>query len=236
MNPVEEAKKIILQALNEGRNVLLEPEAKSICKLFGLDVPEFGVAKSEDEAVALAEKLGYPVTMKIVSPDVIHKSDVGGVVVGVKTPEGVREAFRRIMSNVKSRAPHARIYGVFIQKYVPEPIVEVIIGGIRDRQFGPVIMFGLGGIFVEVFKDVTFRIAPIDVEDAYEMIDEVKGSVLLKGYRGMARADVETLAKFIVKVGELMLNLPEISQLDLNPVFVFEKGATVVDARMVVEK
>ena len=222
---------IIERAKAEGRKYLLEYEAKTICMEYGIPVNSFDVAKSKDEAVEMAERLGYPVVMKIVSPQVIHKSDVGGVILNLKTPDEVRQAYDKIIENVKSHVPDAEIVGILVQNMAPHGL-EVIVGGIRDLQFGPTLMFGLGGVLVELLKDVSFRIAPIDEEEAEEMIKEIKAYPLIKGYRGMKGVDQEVLKDIIVKTSRLMMENPEVAQLDLNPVFAYEKGATVVDARI----
>ena len=153
-----------MDARRQGRKFLLEPEAKTVCMKYGIPVTKFGVAKTVEEAVKLAEEIGYPVVLKVVSPDVIHKFDVGGVVLNLKSPEEVRKAFNQILENVRRHVPNARVLGVTVQEMAP-PSTEVIVGAIRDPQFGPALMFGMGGIFVEVLKDVTFRIAPITGEE-----------------------------------------------------------------------
>ncbi|RLE81875.1 MAG: acetyl-CoA synthetase [Thermoprotei archaeon] len=231
----QRAIEIIERARREGRKVLLEPEAKTICSFYNVPVTVFDVAKSSEEAVEKAKRIGFPVVMKIISPDIIHKSDVGGVFVNVKNEEEVITTYNKIVENVKQAVPKARIYGILIQEMAPQG-VETIVGGIRDPQFGPTIMFGLGGIFVEILKDVSFRIAPVDKDEALEMIQEIKGYPILQGYRGYYKADIGSLVDIIMKVSNMLMDLP-ISQLDLNPVFVYEegKGAKVIDARVVLE-
>ena len=220
-----------MDARRQGRKFLLEPEAKTVCMKYGIPVTKFGVAKTVEEAVKLAEEIGYPVVLKVVSPDVIHKFDVGGVVLNLKSPEEVRKAFNQILENVRRHMPNAKVLGVTVQEMAP-PSTEVIVGAIRDPQFGPVLMFGMGGIFVEVLKDVTFRIAPITEEEAKEMIAEIRAYPLLKGYRGMPPADKEAIAQILVNTSHLMMENPEISELDLNPIIVYENGAKTVDARI----
>ena len=231
-----EAKRIIEQALAEGRSKLLEHEALRLAELYGVPVPGYGLAKSEDEAVSLAEKIGYPVVLKVVSPDIVHKSDVGGVIVGVEGAENVRRAFRDIMENIKKHAPNARVVGVLVQKMAPKGAVEVIVGALRDPVFGPAVMFGLGGIFVEVFRDVSFRIAPFTERDAREMIDEIKASKILKGYRNTPPRDLDALVRIIMSVQRMMVENPEIREMDLNPVLSYTDGALAVDARVIVGK
>ena len=222
---------VFVEARRQGRKFLLEPEAKAVCMKYGIPVTKFGVAKTVEEAVKLAEEIGYPVVLKVVSPDVIHKFDVGGVVLNLKGPEEVRKAFNQILENVRRNMPNARVLGVTVQEMAP-PSTEVIVGAIRDPQFGPALMFGMGGIFVEVLKDVTFRIAPITIEEAKEMIAEIRAYPLLKGYRGMPPADIEAIAQILVNTSHLMMENPEISELDLNPIIVYENGAKTVDARI----
>ncbi|RLE83144.1 MAG: acetyl-CoA synthetase [Thermoprotei archaeon] len=228
-------RELIEHALKEGRTWLYEHEAKMLCSLYGIPVAKSRVAKSKEEALKIASEIGYPVVLKIVSPDVLHKSDVGGVIVNIKSEEELVKAYDRMMSSVKEKKPDAKIKGVLVQEMVPQA-TEVIIGGIRDPQFGPAVMFGLGGIFVEIFRDVSFRIAPIDEEDAWEMIHEIKGFQILKGYRGTTPADIEALVDAIVKTSNMLTENSEIDQLDLNPVFVFEKGVKVIDARVILRK
>ena len=231
---MEQVKAIIEKALMENRKYLLESEAKKICEAYGIPVTRFKVATNEEEAVKFANEIGYPVVFKIVSPDVIHKSDVGGVILNIKNDEEAKKAYKQILENVKKHVPDAKIVGVFVQEMAPQG-TEVIVGALKDSQFGPTVMFGLGGIFVEILKDVTFRIAPVTKEEAEEMIKEIKGYPILRGYRGKPPSDVEAIVDIIVKVSKLVTDFPQISQLDLNPIFVYEKGAKVIDARIILE-
>lgn len=226
--------KIINQALKEGRKILLEPEAKDICTEYGINVTKFKVAKTAEEAAALAEKISFPVVLKIISQDIIHKSDASGVIVNLKTKEEVKAAYNKILDNARKYKSDARIVGVLVQEMAAQS-TEVIIGSIKDPQFGQTLMFGLGGIFVELLKDVTFRIAPITEQEAAEMIVGVKAYPLLKGYRNTPAADVKTLVTLLMCVSKLVMNHPEIKELDLNPVMTYEKGATTVDARIILE-
>jgi len=229
-----EAERIISKAREEGRSFLLEPEAKRLCALYGLPVTRFEVAKSEEEAVEAAVRIGFPVVLKVVSPQVLHKSDVGGVLLNLKDEEGVREAYRRIHGNVKAKVPEAVIEGILIQEMAPSS-TEVIVGATRDPTFGPTIMFGLGGIFVEILKDVSFRLLPIEQADAEEMIGEIKAYKILEGARGMPKADREALIEILLKTSDMLMDYPEIKELDLNPILVYEKGAKIVDARVILE-
>jgi len=225
---------IFNKARKEGRKFLLEPEAKTICRKYEIPVTNFEIAENETEAVKFAEEIGYPVVLKIVSPDVIHKSDVGGVVINLKDAKAVQNAYKRIMDNVKEHKPNAKIIGILVQEMAP-PSTEVIVGATKDPQFGPAIMFGLGGIFVEVLKDVTFRIAPITEDEAREMITEVRAYPLLKGYRNMPPADIDAIVKILLNTSRLVAEHEEIKELDLNPIMVYEKGAKTVDARIILE-
>ena len=218
----------------ENRKFLLEPEAKTVCTKYGIPVTKFKVAKNEAEAVKFAEEIGYPTVLKIVSPDIIHKSDVGGVIVDLKTAKEVRNAYKQILRNVKRHEADAKIVGVLVQEMAPSS-TEVIIGAVKDPQFGPAVMFGLGGIFVEVLKDVTFRVAPITVDEAREMITEVKAYPLLKGYRNLPPADIEAIVQILLNTSRLVMEHQEIKELDLNPIMVYEKGAKTVDARIIIE-
>ena len=182
------SKEIVQQGM--GRGWLLEPEAKSLCRGFGLAVGEWKIVKTADEAELAGAELGYPLVMKIVSPDVIHKSDVGGVILNIKDGQEVKDAFRRIY-DIKVMTG-CRFEGALLEKMAPQGI-ETIIGAKLDQQFGPVIMFGLGGIFVEVFKDISFRIAPITRDDAMDMVSELKAYVILKGIRGRKPSDVDAI-------------------------------------------
>jgi acetyl-CoA synthetase (ADP-forming) len=225
---------ILSQAYREGRKALLETEAKKICMEYNIPVTKFELAKTEAEAVKDADEIGYPVVLKIVSPDIIHKSDVGGVAVNLKDAKDVQNAYNQILKNVKKHSAKARIIGMLVQEMAP-PSTEVIVGAIKDPQFGPAVMFGLGGIFVEVLKDVTFRVAPITKDEAHEMIGEVKAYPLLKGYRNTPPADIGAIAEILLNTSKLIMDHQEIKELDLNPIIVYEKGAKTVDARIILE-
>ncbi|NIR86169.1 acetyl-CoA synthetase [Candidatus Bathyarchaeota archaeon] len=225
---------ILEEARKKGRTYLLEPEAKTVCMEYGIPVTEFRVAEKTEEGVRFAEEIGYPVVLKIVSPDVIHKFDVGGVVLNLKSSEEVKGAYKRMLVNVKKHKPDAKIVGVLVQEMIP-PSTEIIVGATKDPQFGPALMFGLGGIFVEVLKDVSFRIAPITRSDAQEMITEVKGYPILRGYRGQPPADINAIVEILVSTSRLVMEHSEIRELDLNPIMVYKKGAKTVDARIILE-
>jgi len=226
--------KIIAQAKIEGRVVLLEPEAKTICVEYGIPVTKFKVACNEGEATAFAVEIGFPVVLKIVSPDIIHKSDAGGVLINLKNATEVTSGYRKIMENAKSYKPDAKIVGVLVQEMAPQS-TEIIVGAIKDSQFGQTIMFGLGGIFVEVLKDVNFRIAPLTADDAKEMITQLKAYPLLKGFRNTPPADINALISILCSTSRLVMEHPEIKELDLNPVMAYPNGAKTVDARIILE-
>ena len=219
----------------EGRCFLLEHEAKTVCKEYGIPITELKIAKNAEEAAKFSEEIGYPTVLKIVSPDVLHKFDVGGVILNLNSRENARNAYNKIVENVKKHKPDAKIDGILVQEMAPCS-TEVIVGAIKDQQFGPTLMFGFGGTFVEVMKDVAFRIAPITEEDAQEMITEIKAYPILRGYRGQPPADTDTIAKILVSTSRMVMDHPEIKELDLNPVMVYEKGAKTVDARIILEQ
>ena len=225
---------IISQVRGEGRKALLETEAKTICMEYGIPVTTFRLAKNEQEAIKFARQIGFPVVLKIVSPDIIHKSDAGGVKVNLKSDAEVRSAYGKILENAKKYDAAARIKGVLVQEMAPQS-TEVIVGAVKDAQFGQTLMFGLGGIFVELLKDVTFRIAPITQSDAVEMITGVKAYPLLKGYRNTPPADIDAITTVLLNTSRLVMDYPEIKELDLNPVMAYEKGAKTVDARIILE-
>jgi acetyl-CoA synthetase (ADP-forming) len=227
--------KIINGALSSGRNFLLEPESKEVVGSYGMPVTKFKVAKAVEEAVKFSGEIGYPVVIKIVSPDVLHKSDVGAVKINLKNADEVRAAFSDIIKNVKKFKSDARIIGVIVEQLAPQGN-EVIVGMAKDPQFGPALMFGLGGIFVEVLKDVAFRIAPLTEYDAREMIQEIKGYPVLTGIRGQKPADINSIVDIILKVSKLVTEHTNIDQLDLNPILVYEKGARIVDARIILSE
>jgi acetyl-CoA synthetase (ADP-forming) len=211
---------------------LLEHEAFQLLEQYNIPYPPYGVARTPEEAGKISSKIGFPVVLKIISPDISHKTDVGGVILGVNSPENAVKAFEEIIGNIRRRVPSARVEGVLVQKMVPKGL-EVIIGGLRDQTFGVVVMFGLGGVFTEVLRDVTFRVWPFTKQEALEMLSEVKGAPLLKGFRGMPPVSVESIVDIIFKFGKLMEDHPEIESADLNPVVAYPDGSLVVDARFI---
>jgi acyl-CoA synthetase (NDP forming) len=227
------ATEIIEQARKQGRAVLTEIESKQILDEAGIRVAKTQLARNANEAVSIADDVGYPVVLKIVSADVTHKSDVGGVKVGIESAEEVPAAFDDIIAAVKKTQPDAAIDGIAVQKMAPAG-TEVIIGVSKDPQFGPVVMFGLGGILVEVLKDVAFRIVPLEARDARQMIREIKGFPVLEGVRGQDPADLAALEGLILQISQFIEATPEIEELDLNPVFAYKDGCIAVDARIVI--
>lgn len=226
--------KVLELARMEGRAVLTEVESKELLEQADIPVVETRLAKSKKEAIRISKELGFPVVLKIASPDIVHKSDSGGVKLGVGNATQVGKAYSEIMSSIKEKYPNAAIQGLAIQRMAP-PGLEVIVGMSKDVQFGPVLMFGLGGILVEVLKDVSFRIVPLTRRDAAEMIREIKGYPLLEGYRGQEPSDISALEELIVKVSQFVDQNPEMKELDLNPIFAYRDRAIAVDARIILE-
>jgi acetyltransferase len=221
---------------SEGRTALTESEGKEILMAYGLPVPPEGEARSADEAVRLAHVIGYPVVMKIASPDIAHKTDVGGVAVGLKGDEEVRRAYDLMMAQVRSRMPAARVTGVTVERMFSGR--EVIVGMVRDETFGPVLTFGLGGIFVEIMKDVSQRVAPLTEEGVDEMIRSIRAYPILTGARGRTPADIEALRKVIIGVTQIAMDFPEIMELEINPVMVGDagQGCGAVDALVTIRR
>jgi len=218
----------------DGR-VLSEIDSKKIIKDAGISVTETRLATTLKEASQISAEIGFPVVLKIASAEITHKTDAGGVKTGLKDVKEVKKAWADIMASVKAKYPEAKIDGISVQP-MARPGIEVIAGTFRDPQFGPVIMFGLGGVFVEVLKDVSFRLIPIERRDAEEMLDEIKGKAMLGGYRGQEPASREALVDVLLKVSALVGKMPSIKELDLNPVFAYKDSAMAVDARIVLEE
>ena len=223
---------IIDRAKNEGRTVLTEVESKQVLEEAGIPTARAQLAATREQAVAAARQIGWPVVLKIVSPDISHKSDVGGVRLNLGSEEEVTAAFDEIVAAARKAQPKAKIEGMSVQKMAP-PSVEVIMGMSKDAQFGPVLMFGLGGIFVEVLKDVAFRIVPLEPRDARQMIRDIQGFPVLEGVRGQEPADLAALESMLMRLSAFVEEHPEIAELDLNPVFAYKDGALAVDARIV---
>ena len=211
---------------------VLEPEAVKYLKQYKIPYPKHGLAHNAKEAVAIADRLGYPVVLKVVSPDVLHKSDAGGVAVGLENAKQVRAGYGQILDLVQKAVADAAITGVLVCKQAAKG-VEVIVGALEDPVFGPTLMFGLGGIFTELMRDVAFRIAPIERLDAEEMVKEIKGYPVLTGLRGQPGCDVNRLIDLLMAVSKMVTEKTDIKELDLNPVRLFERGLMVLDVRLV---
>jgi acyl-CoA synthetase (NDP forming) len=227
-------KEIIQKARAEGRILLSEIESKELIKQAGINVIDSKLARSKKDALCISDQMGYPVVLKISSQEITHKSDAGGVKLGLTSREEVVRAYEDILRSVTQMYPKAVIQGVTVQK-AAKPGVEVIVGMSKDAQFGPVLMFGLGGIFVEILKDVSFRIVPLTRKDAASLIREIKGYPLLEGYRGAPAVDVQSLEDLLLKLSGFVLEYPEIKELDLNPIFAYSNGNLAVDARIILE-
>ncbi len=226
--------KLLDQAAAEGRSSLTAPEGRAVCEAYGIPTPAERLATTVGEAVAQAEEIGLPVVLKIVSPDILHKTEAGGVLVGVKDAEAVKAGFAKIVDNAKAYNADARILGVQVQQMLTEG-QEVIIGSVTDPTFGKIVAFGLGGVLVEVLKDVTFRLAPTSTEEALSMIDGIQAAEILRGVRGSDPVDRAALAAVITGLGQLVADFPQLSEVDLNPVLATASGATAVDVRILVD-
>src|SRR5437867_1181326 len=218
----------------EKRTSLTAPEGKLVCDAYGIPVPKEGVAKSAAEAARMASAMGFPVVMKIVSPDILHKTEAGGVVVGLKTATEAQKTYDIILANAKKYKADAKIEGVQVQQMLAGG-TKVIVGSITDGSFGKLVAFGLGGVLVEVLKDVTFRLAPASKDDALSMLDGIAAAPILKGVRGSDPVDRQALARIIQNVSQLVSDFPEIAEMDLNPVFATRRGAIAADVRIVVD-
>jgi acetyltransferase len=228
-------RKIIDAARSERRRFLLEHEAKQLLELHGTPASRDMVAKSAAEAVQIAGKLACDVALKIVSPNILHKSEAGGVRTHLRGEKQVRQAYETIIANAKTFNPQADIRGILVSPMADKG-VEVIIGTKYDDQFGPIIMYGLGGIMVEILKDVAFRVLPLTPATARRMIEETKSAPILDGVRGMPPSDKKSLEKILMQCSEVMESYPEIQEMDLNPVIVHQEGLSVVDARMILKE
>lgn len=230
----ERARRIIEKAKNEGRSFLPEPECYEILKAYGFPIPPLSFSKNFDECVKASEQIGFPLALKIVSPDILHKVDVEGVRLNIEDKEHLLKAYNEMMERVKSNRPEANIWGVLVQKMIKGG-KETIIGMKRDNLFGPVIMFGLGGVYVEAMRDVSFRIAPLRELTAKKMIKEIKGFKILEGFRGEPPSDIESIEDCLTRLSQLVMDFPEIEELDINPLMVLQKGkgSLVVDARII---
>ncbi|MDQ4050140.1 MAG: acetate--CoA ligase family protein, partial [Thermoproteota archaeon] len=232
----DRVKSIFENVRRSGRNNLLEEEGYEVLEAYGFPTPKSILCTTEQECINAANQIGYPLVMKIVSPDIIHKSDAGGVKVGIKTDDELRNSFNTVTENALKYKSDARIKGVLVQEMV-KSAKETILGASQDPTFGPVIMFGLGGIYVEVLKDVVFRIVPIDEQEAMNMVESIKTIKLLKGVRGEKSSDLKAISDSLQRLSQLVIDFPEIKEFDINPLLVLEegKGARVVDARIILK-
>jgi acetyltransferase len=221
-------------ALSEGRVTIGDAEARNILTAYGLKIPPSELAETDDRAVEIANRIGYPVVLKIASPDILHKTDVGGVKVGLENPTDIRDAFDLITYRAQRYTPEARLWGCLVQKMAP-PGLEVLIGMNRDPQFGPLVTFGLGGIYVETLKDVAFRIAPFSRREAEEMLREIRAYALLDGIRGEPPSDKSAVVDALLRIAQFVTDFPEIVELDINPFIVYEEGlgGISIDMRLV---
>jgi len=224
---------VFARVREEGRVTIGDAEARDVLEAYGIPLPKSVLARTAEEAVAAAEAIGYPVVMKIASPDILHKTDIGGIKLNINSANDVRDAFDLLVYRASRFMPDATIWGCQVQQMVKGGR-EVIIGMNRDPQFGPLLMFGLGGIYVEALKDVTFRVAPIDRREAGEMLGEIRSYNLLRGVRGEKSSDMDAIADTIIRVSQLVTDFPEVVELDINPLMVFEtgKGVLGIDMRL----
>ncbi len=234
---IKQVQTVITRVRSEKRTTIGDSEARDILQAYGLHIPRSEIASSPERAIEIASQIGYPVVLKIASPDILHKTDVGGVKVGLQNAEAVRDAFELMVYRAQRYIPEARIWGCLVQEMAPAGGLEVLVGMNRDPQFGPLVTFGLGGIYVEILKDVTFRIAPFSREEAEAMIGEIRAHALLDGVRGKPPMDKEAILDTIMRIGQLVQDFPEIAELDINPLMVYPhgQGAIAIDMRLVLQ-
>ena len=222
---------LLKNKLESNQTVLTEFESKNLLKEVGIPIPEQELATTKEETIAFAKKIGFPVVLKLMAEDIVHKSDTGAVKLNIKNIDETAQAYDELM-----KIPSQSEKSISIQKMADEPITELIIGMTTDAQFGPALMFGIGGILVELLEDVSFRIAPITEYDAREQIHEIKGFPILDGYRGKPKADIDAIVNTLLTISDLVTKYEEINEMDLNPVFIYEKGLICVDARIILKK
>lgn len=222
---------VIKDKIKANQTVLTEFESKNLLQEIGVEIPAQALTSTKEETLSAAEKVGYPIVLKLIAEDIVHKSDTGAVKLNLKDKKEVEQAYEDLM-----KIPSQTEKNISVQKMADEPITELIIGMTTDPQFGPALMFGIGGILVELLEDVSFRIAPITEYDAKEMIHEIKGFPILDGYRGKPKADINAIIEVLLKISDLVIKHEEIKEIDLNPVFIYEKGLVCVDARIILKK
>jgi len=222
---------ILKTKLEANETVLTEFESKELLKEIGISIPNQELASTKEETIIAANKIGFPVVLKLIAEDIIHKSDTGAVKLNIKNEDETIAAYDDLM-----KIPSQSNKMISVQKMAEEPITELIIGMMTDAQFGPALMFGIGGILVELLEDVSFRIAPITEYDAREQIHEIKGFPILDGYRGKPKADIDAIVNTLLKISDFVIKHEEINEMDLNPVFIYEKGLICVDARIILKK
>jgi acyl-CoA synthetase (NDP forming) len=215
----------------------MEHESKDLVAQYGIPVGKYKLTTTKREAIEFANEIGYPVVAKLMSQDIIHKTDAKVIRLSIKSDDELSQAYEEVISNGRSYNPDAKVIGVNIQKMAKNGVAEIILGSVRDKNFGPVLMFGFGGIFVEIFKDVSYRVCPITKEEAERMVRSIKAFPLLNGYRGQPKGDIDQLIEMMLKCCNILMENPEIIELDLNPIIVFEtgKGIMVVDARIILK-
>ena len=222
---------LLVSKIESNQMILTEFESKKLLNNIGIKIPSQRLTSSKEETISAAKDIGFPVVMKLIAEDIVHKSDTGAVKLNIKNEQETGTAYDELM-NIPSESEKQ----ISVQEMAPEPITELIIGMTTDAQFGPALMFGIGGILVELLEDVSFRIAPITEYDAKEMIHEIKGFPILDGYRGKPKADINAIVDTLLRISELVTKHPEINEMDLNPVFIYEDGLICVDARIILKK
>ena len=222
---------LLKNKLESNQTVLTEFESKNLLQEIGIPIPEQELATTKEETIAVAKKIGFPVVLKLMAEDIVHKSDTGAVKLNINNEIEIANAYDELM-----KIPSQSEKSISVQKMAAEPITELIIGMTTDAQFGPALMFGIGGILVELLEDVSFRIAPITEYDAREQIHEIKGFPILDGYRGKPKADIDAIVNTLLKISDLVIKHEEINEMDLNPVFIYENGLVCVDARIILKK
>ncbi len=230
----QEAKKLVINALTAGRQTLFEPEAKALVSAWGIQVPKSVLIDGLEDVALKSKEITPPLVLKVVSQDILHKSEFGGVITGINDSEEVSIALKEMKRTLAEKAPKARIAGFLLEETAPTGI-ELIIGGLRDPQFGPAVMFGTGGFAVELVADVSFRLAPLNREEVFDMMREVKSYPLLTGFRGSKPVDIEKLASTVMKLSDILLEIEAIKEIEINPLLVYEDRAVAVDARVVLQ-